>query len=148
MIGRLQLTQEVTSEEENMAIVQLRQLRAQEAIIMIMKARKRLSNHELYKELVDLLRYQFMPSKRLIKEVIEWLIEHRYMQRDETDMNWPRLMSYFFSLSVLSILLFLSLFNLCILKAYFGQLRFGYSFPLLLLAAFLLSSLPELSESK
>ncbi|CAH8644543.1 unnamed protein product [Heterobilharzia americana] len=70
-----------------MAIVELRQLRAQEGIIKILKARKRLHHNELYQELVDLLRFQFVPSKRLIKEVLEWLIDKRYVRRDDNDMN-------------------------------------------------------------
>lgn len=70
-----------------MAIVELRQLRAQEGIIKLMKTRKRLHHNDLYKELVDLLRYQFVPSKRLIKEVLDWLLERQYIRRDESDMN-------------------------------------------------------------
>ncbi|TNN11332.1 Cullin-5 [Schistosoma japonicum] len=87
LIGRLQLTHEVSSEEESMAVVELRQLRAQEGIIKILKTRKRLHHNELYQELVDLLRFQFVPSKRLIKEVLEWLIDKRYVRRDNNDMN-------------------------------------------------------------
>ncbi|CAH8868621.1 unnamed protein product [Trichobilharzia szidati] len=87
LIGRLQLTHEIISEEESMAIVELRQLRAQEGIIKILKTRKRLHHNELYQELVDLLRFQFVPSKRLIKEVLEWLIDKRYVRRDDNDMN-------------------------------------------------------------
>ncbi|TGZ63379.1 hypothetical protein CRM22_006954 [Opisthorchis felineus] len=87
LIGKLQLTQEILNEEENMAIVELRQLRAQEAIIKIMKARKTLHYNDLYSELVELLRFQFVPSKRLIKEVIEWLIEQQYLRRDVSDLN-------------------------------------------------------------
>ncbi|THD25612.1 Cullin 5 [Fasciola hepatica] len=87
LIGRLQLTQEQTNDDDSMAIVELRQLRAQEGIIKLMKTRKRLHHNDLYKELVDLLRYQFVPSKRLIKEVLEWLLERQYIRRDESDMN-------------------------------------------------------------
>ncbi|CAL8100197.1 unnamed protein product [Calicophoron daubneyi] len=87
LIGRLQLTQDSSNEQESMAIVELRQLRAQEGVIKIMKTRKRLNFNELYKELVDLLRYQFVPSKRLIKEVLEWLIEKQYIARNDADMN-------------------------------------------------------------
>ncbi|VDP48741.1 unnamed protein product [Schistosoma margrebowiei] len=87
LIGRLQLTHEITNEEESMAIVELRQLRAQEGIIKLLKTRKRLHHNELYQELVDLLRFQFVPSKRLIKEVLEWLIDKHYVRRDNNDMN-------------------------------------------------------------
>lgn len=86
MIGRLQLTQ-TSCEEESLAIVTLRQLRAQEAIIKIMKVRKRLTFLEMYKELTSLLKDQFIPSKRLLKEVIEWLIQGRYIQRDLNEMD-------------------------------------------------------------
>jgi len=43
LIGRLQLTTERMREEENEGIVQLRILRTQEAIIQIMKMRKKIS---------------------------------------------------------------------------------------------------------
>ena len=49
--------------------------------------RKRITNAQLQSELVDMLKNMFLPSKKLIKEQIEWLIEHRYMQRDEEDLN-------------------------------------------------------------
>ena len=38
-------------------------------------------------ELVDILKNQFLPSKKLIKEQIEWLIEHKYMRRDDDNIN-------------------------------------------------------------
>ena len=59
----------------------------QEAIIKILKMRKRISNAQLQTELVDILKNMFLPSKKLIKEQIEWLIEHKYMRRDEDNMN-------------------------------------------------------------
>ena len=49
--------------------------------------RKRISNAQLQTELVDILKNMFLPSKKLIKEQIEWLIEHKYMRRDEDNMN-------------------------------------------------------------
>ena len=33
------------------------------------------------------MKNMFLPSKKLIKEQIEWLIEHKYMRRDEDNMN-------------------------------------------------------------
>ncbi|XP_065226095.1 cullin-5 isoform X2 [Planococcus citri] len=87
LIGRLQLSTEKSQEEDNDSIVQLRILRVQEAIIQILKTRKRLSNVQLQKELIDILKNMFLPSKKMIKEQIEWLIEHRYMKRDEDDIN-------------------------------------------------------------
>uniref|UniRef100_A0A8C9ZNX5 Cullin-5 n=1 Tax=Sander lucioperca TaxID=283035 RepID=A0A8C9ZNX5_SANLU len=87
LIGRLQLTTERMREEENEGIVQLRILRTQEAIIQIMKMRKRISNAQLQTELVEILKNMFLPQKKMIKEQIEWLIEHKYIKRDETDLN-------------------------------------------------------------
>ncbi|KAA0720058.1 Cullin-5 [Triplophysa tibetana] len=87
LIGRLQLTTERMREEENEGIVQLRILRTQEAIIQIMKMRKRFSNAQLQTELVEILKNMFLPQKKMIKEQIEWLIEHKYIKRDETDIN-------------------------------------------------------------
>merc|ERR1719422_2263793 len=87
LIGRLQLSTEKTREEENAGIMQLRILRTQEAIIKILKMRKRISNAQLQTELVDILKNMFLPSKKLIKEQIEWLIEHKYMKRDDENIN-------------------------------------------------------------
>ena len=47
LIGRLQLSTEKTREEENQGILQLRILRTQEAIIKILKVRKKISNAQL-----------------------------------------------------------------------------------------------------
>lgn len=44
LIGRLQLSTERSQQEDNQSIVQLRILRTQEAIIKIMKMRKKLNN--------------------------------------------------------------------------------------------------------
>jgi len=87
LIGRLQLSTERSREEDNESIVQLRILRVQEAIIKILKMRKRISNAQLQVELVDILKNMFLPSKKMIKEQIEWLIENKYMKRDEADIN-------------------------------------------------------------
>lgn len=87
LIGRLQLSTERSKEEDNECIVQLRILRVQEAIIKILKMRKKISNWNLQTELVDILKNMFLPSKKMIKEQVEWLIEHKYMKRDEDDIN-------------------------------------------------------------
>lgn len=73
--------------EDNHSILQLRILRTQEAIIKILKMRKRITNSALQAELVDILRNMFLPSKKMIKEQLEWLIEHKYMKRDDEDIN-------------------------------------------------------------
>ena len=59
----------------------------QEAIVKIMKMRKKITNAALQTELVEILKNMFLPSKKLIKEQIEWLIEHKYMRRDEENIN-------------------------------------------------------------
>lgn len=87
LIGRLQLSTERSQMEDNHSIVQLRILRTQEAIIKILKMRKRITNVALQAELVDILKNMFLPSKKMIKEQLEWLIEHKYMKRDDDDIN-------------------------------------------------------------
>ncbi|OXU18518.1 hypothetical protein TSAR_014513 [Trichomalopsis sarcophagae] len=87
MIGRLQLSTERSKEEDNQSIVQLRILRVQEAIIKILKMRKKITNSQLQTELVDILKNMFLPSKKMIKEQIEWLIEHKYIKRHDNDIN-------------------------------------------------------------
>ena len=59
----------------------------QEAIVKILKMRKRMTNAALQTELVEILKNMFIPPKKMIKEQIEWLIEHRYMKRDSNDRN-------------------------------------------------------------
>lgn len=49
--------------------------------------RKLISNSQLQTELVDILKNMFLPSKKMIKEQIEWLIEHKYIKRHENDIN-------------------------------------------------------------
>lgn len=87
LIGRLQLSTEKCREEDNESIVQLRILRTQEAIVKIMKMRKRITNAQLQTELVEILKNMFLPSKKMIKEQIEWLIEHKYMRRDDDNIG-------------------------------------------------------------
>ena len=53
----------------------------------IMKMRKKVNNASLQTELVEILKNMFLPQKKMIKEQIEWLIEHKYMQRDEDNIN-------------------------------------------------------------
>lgn len=86
-IGRLQLSTDRHREEDNEAIVALRILRTQEGIVRIMKMRKSISNAQLQTELVEILKNMFIPQKKMIKEQIEWLIDHKYIKRDENDIN-------------------------------------------------------------
>jgi cullin-5 len=59
----------------------------QEAIVKIMKMRKKITNAQLQTELVEILKNMFLPSKKMIKEQIEWLIENKYMKRDDDNIN-------------------------------------------------------------
>lgn len=87
MIGRLQLSTEKSREEDNEGIVQLRVLRTQEAIVKILKMRQKITMAQLQTELVEMLKNMFLPSKKMMKEQIEWLIEQKYMRRDESDIG-------------------------------------------------------------
>ncbi|KFM65638.1 Cullin-5, partial [Stegodyphus mimosarum] len=87
LIGRLQLSTERSEQEENERIVLLRTLRTQEAIMKIMKMRKQVTNAQLQTELVEILKNMFLPSRKMMKEQIEWLIEHKYIKRDEDDIS-------------------------------------------------------------
>ena len=91
LIGRLQLTvQEAGGEsyqQEHEEIIHLRELRTQEAIVKIMKMRKELSQAQLQTELVEVLKSWFLPSRRLIKEQLEWLLENGLLKRHSEDIN-------------------------------------------------------------
>lgn len=49
--------------------------------------RKRMPNAALQTELVEILKNMFIPPKKMIKEQIEWLIENKYMKRDEDNLS-------------------------------------------------------------
>jgi len=87
MIQRLQLNTDKGREEENEEIMFLRGERTKEAIVQIMKTRQRMNNAQLQTELIEILKNMFVPSKKLIKEMIEWLIDHRYMARSDTNIS-------------------------------------------------------------
>ena len=82
LIGKLQLNAEASKKEDEDAIVELRKFRIQEAIVKIMKMQKTVENAKLWTELIAVLKNQFVPSKAIVKEQIEWLIENKYMKRD------------------------------------------------------------------
>lgn len=86
LIGRLHLTAE-QDEQEHDEIIQLRVFRIQEAIVKIMKMRKQIHTAQLQTELVEMLKHMFLPSRKLIKEQIEWLIEQKYLKRSDDDIN-------------------------------------------------------------
>ncbi|XP_050421359.1 cullin-3-B-like, partial [Adelges cooleyi] len=56
-------------------------------VVCIMKARKKLKHDTLVIEVVEQLRSRFMPSSKLIKERIEWLIKKEYIARTLEDQN-------------------------------------------------------------
>lgn len=87
LIGRLQLTAESNHQAEHDDIIALRVFRVQEAIVKIMKVRKRCQSAQLQTELIELLKHMFFPSRKLIKEQIEWLIENKFIARDSSDLN-------------------------------------------------------------
>ena len=59
----------------------------QEAIVKIMKMRKTISCAKLQMELITMLSNMFVPTKRMMKEQCEWLIENQYMRRDDNNMD-------------------------------------------------------------
>ncbi|VDK84517.1 unnamed protein product [Litomosoides sigmodontis] len=87
LIGRLQLSSEANVQEEHDDIIALRILRVQEAIVKVMKIRKRCQSAQLQTELIELLKHMFLPPKKMIKEQIEWLIENGFIVRDSNDLN-------------------------------------------------------------
>ena len=82
LIGKLQLSSEANKKEDEDAIIELRKFRVQEALVKIMKMHRIVTNTQLWTELIDTLKKQFVPSKEIVKEQIEWLIENKYMERD------------------------------------------------------------------
>lgn len=86
LIGRLQLNTDKCREEAE-SILRLRAMRTQEAIVKIMKMRKSIQFSALQLELTNVLKQMFVPSKVLVKEQLEWLIENDYIHRDSADSN-------------------------------------------------------------
>ena len=67
LIGRLPLVAERPNSDDQQEIEQVRGMRTQEAIIKIMKSRKKSTLANLTSELVEVLRAQFLPPKKIIK---------------------------------------------------------------------------------
>eukprot|EP01094_Clydonella_sp_ATCC50884_P025618 TRINITY_DN67_c0_g1_i1.p1 TRINITY_DN67_c0_g1~~TRINITY_DN67_c0_g1_i1.p1 ORF type:complete len:772 (+),score=411.37 TRINITY_DN67_c0_g1_i1:117-2432(+) len=72
------------------AVEQERKIRAQAAIVRLMKARKELEHNELVTGAVDQLQSRFIPTIKLIKTQIDWLIEQEYMERIPDKRGWYR----------------------------------------------------------
>lgn len=52
-----------------------------------MKSRRTMNAAQLQTELVEMLKQMFVPTRNLIKEQIDWLIERRFIERSSEDMN-------------------------------------------------------------
>ncbi|CAI4226107.1 unnamed protein product [Auanema sp. JU1783] len=87
LIGRLQLSIEPNATKEHEDIVALREFRVQEAVVKIMKMRKVTTLAQLQTELVEMLKPMFLPNRKLIKEQIDWLIDNKFIERSDGDMN-------------------------------------------------------------
>ncbi|KAK6021669.1 hypothetical protein OSTOST_12653 [Ostertagia ostertagi] len=73
LIGRLQLSMESSATKEHEDI--------------IMKMRKTITSAQLQTELVEMLKPMFIPNRKLIKEQIDWLIDNRFIERKDDDIN-------------------------------------------------------------
>jgi cullin-5 len=87
LVNRINMNQETIDDEAHEEILRLREYRIQEAIVKIMKMRRIMLYNPLHNELVDMLKSMFVPTRRLIKQQIEWLIEHDYIERDQNDSD-------------------------------------------------------------
>eukprot|EP00080_Pristionchus_pacificus_P014887 PDM74907.1 cul-5 [Pristionchus pacificus] len=87
LVGRLQLSLESTAKAEHEEIIALRQIRVQEAVVKVMKTRKELSLASLEHELINVLKPMFVPSKVMMKEQLEWLLENNFITRKESKMD-------------------------------------------------------------
>lgn len=87
LVGRLQLMMEPSTSKEHEDIVALREFRVQEAIVKIMKMRKTMTSGQLQTEIVELLKPMFLPHRRMVKEQIDYLIENKFIERKQGDIN-------------------------------------------------------------
>ncbi|GMT10094.1 hypothetical protein PFISCL1PPCAC_1391, partial [Pristionchus fissidentatus] len=87
LVGRLQLSLEATAKAEHEEIIALRQIRVQEAAVKVLKTRKELSLAALEHELINVLKQMFVPTKTMMKEQLEWLLENNFIARKEGKMD-------------------------------------------------------------
>ncbi|KAI6227461.1 Cullin-5 [Aphelenchoides fujianensis] len=85
LVNRIIMNQETVEDEAHDEIMRLRELRIQEGLVKLMKTRRTMKQNVLHNELVELLRYMFTPTRRLIKQQLEWLIEQKFIKRDDHD---------------------------------------------------------------
>lgn len=81
------MNQDTGAEEEHEDIVRLREFRTQEAVMKILKTNRAMLQNDLQNKLVDMLKHMFVPSRKMIKEQLEWLIEQQFIGRDPNDIN-------------------------------------------------------------
>ncbi|GMS79957.1 hypothetical protein PENTCL1PPCAC_2132, partial [Pristionchus entomophagus] len=87
LVGRLQLSLEPSAKAEHEEIIALRQIRVQEAAVKVLKTRKELSLAALEHELINVLKQMFVPTKVMMKEQLEWLLENNFIARKEGKMD-------------------------------------------------------------
>jgi len=57
----------------------------QAQVVRVMKARKTLESNSIFMEVFKIVSHRFHPSVELFKTVIDWLLEHGYLERDDDD---------------------------------------------------------------
>ncbi|KAI6186837.1 Cullin-5 [Aphelenchoides besseyi] len=87
LINRIIMNQESIEDEAHNEIMRLREFRIQEGVVKLMKTRRTMKQNVLHNELVALLRHMFTPTRRLIKQQLDWLIEQNFIRRDSEDME-------------------------------------------------------------
>uniref|UniRef100_A0A1I7SBJ6 Cullin-5 n=1 Tax=Bursaphelenchus xylophilus TaxID=6326 RepID=A0A1I7SBJ6_BURXY len=87
LVNRLVVAAENVTEEEHEDIIRLREFRTQEAIIKILKTHRSMNQLDLQNRLIEMLRNMFAPSRKMIKEQLEWLIEQQFIGRDPNDIT-------------------------------------------------------------
>uniref|UniRef100_A0AC35UFL0 CULLIN_2 domain-containing protein n=1 Tax=Rhabditophanes sp. KR3021 TaxID=114890 RepID=A0AC35UFL0_9BILA len=87
LIGRLQLNAEMSAQVEQKEIIQLRELRCQEAIVKVLKMRQTCTLSQLQTETIELLKQVFVPNLKIIKEQVEHLISEKLIERKADDLN-------------------------------------------------------------
>lgn len=87
LVGRLQLSLEPSAKTEHEEIIALRQIRVQEAAVKVLKTRKELSLAALEHELINVLKQMFVPTKLMMKEQLEWLLENNFIARKDGKMD-------------------------------------------------------------
>jgi hypothetical protein len=88
LIGRLPLVADKNSRKEDEELYQLRALRIQEAASKVMKSRRKITPTDFTCQIIEILKSQFLPSKKMIQEQVEWLLEREYIEIDAKTQNY------------------------------------------------------------